>query len=100
MFGLTDGLSELFHLQQLSFDHLLRETDEEVEHAEVALLKRNFESLHVKPVAGQNAFGVAPACVGRRTSSPCLGFIDDVIMNQRGRMNDLYHGSQADRTVS
>src|SRR5262249_55967855 len=50
-----DELTELFHLQQLAFDHLLRELDERVQDAEIAFLNSDFKGLHVKPVAGQNA---------------------------------------------
>src|SRR5215469_4454106 len=45
-------LAELFHLQQLTFDHLLGKFDQGVENAEVPLLHGDLERLHVKPVAG------------------------------------------------
>jgi hypothetical protein len=45
-------MAELFHLQKLPFDHLLRERDEQVEDAEVALSQRSLKGLHIKPVAG------------------------------------------------
>ena len=48
-------LAELLHLKQFAFDHLLREFDQHVENAEIALLHRDFERLHVEPVAGQHA---------------------------------------------
>ena len=61
---LVDQVAELFHLQQLAFDHLLGERDEQIEDAEVAFVERGLEGLHVEPVAGEHALGVAPGGVG------------------------------------
>ena len=61
---LVDEVAELLHLQQFAFDHLLGERDEQVEDAEVALFQRGREGLHVEPVAGEDALGVAPGGVG------------------------------------
>src|SRR5271155_2137583 len=72
-----DQLTELFHLEQFAFDHLLRQFDEHVEDAEIALLHGDFEGLHVEPVAGEYAHRVAPLRVGRGTAAADLGFIDD-----------------------
>src|SRR5690349_9799771 len=55
-----DTLAQLFHLQQLAFHHLLREFDQRIENFEVPFLDGNFESLHVKPVAGEDALGISP----------------------------------------
>ena len=41
--GFGDGFAELLNLQQLAFDHLLGEADEQVEDAEVLLFKRDLE---------------------------------------------------------
>ena len=51
-----DDLAQLLHLQQFALNHLLRQVDQNVQHAEVAFLHGDLESLHVKPVAGQHAF--------------------------------------------
>src|SRR5882724_769567 len=72
MFLGGNELAELLHLQQLAFDHLLREFDEHVEDAEIALLHGNLESLHVEPVASQHAFRVAPLRVRGRTPTAGL----------------------------
>ncbi len=47
VFFFVDEVAELFHLQQLAFDHLLGEGDEQVQDAEVALGKGSLEGLHV-----------------------------------------------------
>ena len=57
---LVDKVAELFHLQQLAFDHLLRQRDEQIEDAEVAFGEGALERLHVEPVSGKDALGVAP----------------------------------------
>src|SRR5262249_21713077 len=90
-----DALAEFLHLQELAFDHLLREVDQFVENLEVAFLDGDLESLHIKPVTGENALGVAPLRVGRRTAAASWSFVDDVIVNQCGRVNDFYHAAEA-----
>ena len=95
-----DELAELFDLQQFAFDHLLGQFDQRVEDAEVALLHRDLEGLHVEPVAGEHALGVAPLRVGRRTAAARLGFVDDVVVNERGGVDDLDHGAQPDGAAS
>ena len=94
------SLPELFHLQQFALDHLLGEFDQRVENAEVALLHRDLEGLHVEPVAGQHALGISPVRVGRRAPAPGLGLVDDVVVHQRGGVNDLDHRAQPDGAPS
>ena len=84
------------NLQQLAFDHLLRQPDEQIEHAQVLLFERHLEGLHVKPVAGQHAFLVAPGGVGRRAAAARVGAVDDVVVDQRGGVHHLHHRAQAD----
>ena len=95
-----DQLAQLFHLQQFAFDHLLGEFDQGVEDAEVALLHRDLEGLHVEPVAGQHALRIAPLRIGRGTAAPRLGFVDDVVVHQGCGVNDLDHRAQPDRALT
>ena len=83
-------------MQQFAFDHLLRQFDQRIQDAEVALLHRNFEGLHVKPIAGQHTFGIPPLGVCSGTSSACLGFINDVVVNERCGVDDFYDRAQFD----
>ena len=92
--------AELLNLQQLAFDHLLGEFDQRVENAEIALLHRDFEGLHVEPVAGQHALGISPLRVCRRAAAAGLGLVDDVVVNQRGSMDDLDDGAESNGTTS
>src|SRR5947209_5278996 len=95
-----DALAQLLDLQQLALDHLLGKINEHVEDAEVALLHRDAEGLHVEPVAGQHAHGVPPVGVGGGTSAASLGLVNDVVMDQGSGVNDLHHRAQLDDAAS
>ncbi len=91
-----DEAAEFFHLQQLAFDHHLGEVDEGVEDAEIALLDGDLEGLHVEPVAGEDALGVAPLGVGGGAAAAGLGFVDDVVVDQGGGVDDFDHRAELD----
>src|SRR5208337_2994038 len=95
-----DGLAETVDLEQFALDHFLGEVDEGVEDVEVALLHRDLEGLHVEPVAGQYALGVAPLRVGGGTSAARLRFVDDVVVNQGCGVDDFDHGSELDGALA
>jgi len=84
-----DQLAELFHLEQLAFDELLRQFDENIQDAEVAFLHGDFERLHVEPIAGQHTHRIAPLRVGGGTAAADLGLVDDVVVNERRGVDDL-----------
>ncbi len=67
---------------------------------EIALLHRDLEGLHVEPVAGQHALGVAPLRVGGGTAAAGLGFVDDVVVDQGRGVNDLDHRAQLDGALA
>ena len=92
-----DRLAELFHLQQFALDHLLRQFDQYIKNAEIALLHGNLEGLHVEPVASQHAFRVAPLGVSRRTPAANLSLINDVVMDERRGMNNFDNRCELDR---
>jgi hypothetical protein len=58
------------------------------------------KGLHVEPVAGQNALRVAPLRVGGGTAAACLGFVDDVVVDQGRGVNDLDHRAQLDGALA
>src|SRR5581483_12411929 len=95
-----DHLPERFHLQEFALDHLLREFDESVKNAEIALVHSDLERLHIEPVAGQHALRISPLRVGGRASPTSLGFVDDIVVNQRGGMDDFNYCTEADRAAS
>ena len=84
------------HLEQLALDHLLGERDEEVEDAEVALFEGGGEGLHVEPVAGEDALGVAPGGVGGGAAAAGVGLVDDVVVDEGGGVEHLDDGAEAD----
>jgi hypothetical protein len=96
----VDEVAELLHLEQLAFDHLLGKRDEQVEDAEVALFESVGEGLHVEPVAGEDALGVAPGGVGRRTAAADVGLVDDVVVDQGCGVEHLDYGAEADARVA
>ena len=95
-----DQLSELFHLQQFAFDHLLRQFDQRVENAEIALLHRDLERLHVEPVARQHALRVAPLRIRGGPAAARLGLVNDVVVHQRRGVNDLDHRAKPHRAAA
>ena len=90
-----DRLAEPLDLQEFAFDHLLGEVDQGIEDGEVALCDGDLEGLHVEPVAGEDALGVAPLRVGGGAAAAGLGFVDDVVVHQRRGVDDLDDGAQA-----
>ena len=64
--------------------------------AEIALLEGDLEGLHVEPVARQHRGVVSPEHVRRGPPAAGLGDVDDVVVHQRGRVDHLDHGRQAD----
>ena len=93
-------MPEFFHLQQFALNHLLRQFDQRVENAEVALLHRDFESLHIEPVARQHALRIAPLGIGGGPAAAGLSLVDNVVVHQRRGMNDLNDRAQLHRATS
>ena len=95
----VDEVAELLHLEQLALNHLLGERDEEFENAEVALFQGVRERLHVEPVAGEDALGVAPGGVGGGAAAAEFGLVDDVVVDQGCGVEHLDDGAEADARV-
>jgi hypothetical protein len=76
-------------LDELPFDHVLREFDEHIEDSEIALGKSHLERLHVEPVAGKHAAVISPSRVGGGTPAARVGAINDIVVNQRRGVNQL-----------
>ena len=96
--GFGDGdLADALQLQQLAFDHHLRQLDQHVQHAEIALPQRNLKRLHVQPVAGENRSMIAPDHIDRRPPAARLRHVDHVVVHQRRGVDHLYHRGHADQ---
>ncbi len=88
-------MAELLDLQKLALNHLLGERDEEVEDVEVTFFESGGERLHVEPVAGEDAFGVAPGGVRGGAAAAGIGLVDDVVVDQGGGVEHLDDGAEA-----
>ena len=92
----VDEVSEFLDLEEFAFDHLLGERDEEVQDAEIAFFEGEAEGLHVEPVSGEDALGVAPGGVGGGAAAAGVGLVDDVVVDEGGGVEHLDDGAEAD----
>ena len=83
-------------LQQLAFDHVLSEVDENIENLEIALAQGHFKGLHVKPVPCKHAHMIAPASIGAGATTASVGTVDHVVVNKGGAVDQLDDGAEAD----
>ena len=86
-------------LDQLALGHLPRRLGERVEDLQVALLERGLEGRHVEPVAHQHRRLVAPLGRDGLPPAPHLGAVDDVVVDQRRRVEELHDGRHADHRL-
>ena len=77
----------------------LGEIDENVENLKIPLLKGHSERLHVQPIAGQHCNLIAPFSIDGRAAAPGFRSIDNVVVNQRGCVDELDHRCQLDRRL-
>jgi hypothetical protein len=61
---------------------------------DVADLGQKIERFGIKKIADQNAGGVALEIVGRGSAASKDGFVDDVVMEEAGRMDEFNGGGQ------
>jgi hypothetical protein len=88
--------ADAVELHEFALDHDLGKPDQQVERGEVPLPQGDLERLHVQPVAGQHAGMVAPLGVSRRAAAARPRGVDNVVVHQRGRVDQLDHGAQVD----
>jgi len=43
---------------------------------------------------------IAPSRIGGRAATPRVGAVNNVVVNQRGAVQEFYHGSQTDRAAT
>src|SRR5215469_2435821 len=67
---------------------------------EVAFLQGDLKGLHVKPIAGEDTAMVAPARVRGGAPAAGIGGIDDVIVNQRGAVEEFNDGGEFDGALA
>jgi hypothetical protein len=91
------GLGELV---QLPLDHPERHVAEQADDLERVLRERHRHRLDVEVVAEQDRDVVAPAGVHRHPAAPQVGAVDDVVVDERGGVDELHdrrveHGAVA-----
>ncbi len=72
----------------------------DVQDAEIALLDGDLEGLHVEPVAGEHAHGVAPLSVGGGTAAANLGLVDNVVMDEGSGVDNFNYGGELYRALA
>ena len=86
-------------LQQFALDHGLGQGNQEVQDLEIALRQGNVKGLHVKPIAGQHTQVVAPAGIGGEAPAAGVRFVNHVVVNERGGVDELHHRAQPNRRL-
>ena len=61
------------------------------------LLKTGFKRRHIKPVAHQDGNLVAETGVDRRAITASVGIVNNVVVNERRRMQHFHHGRHPNR---
>jgi hypothetical protein len=79
--------------EDLSLGHREGNVGEEVEDADVPLLERDLHPLHVEIVAEENGQLISPAPVHADAPAAGVGPVDDVIVDERCRVDQLQDGS-------
>jgi len=96
--GLADvDPAQPLELQQFAVHHALRQRDQQVEDVKAPQPQGDLERLHVEPVAGEHRDLVAPDDVGGALAAPRLGLVDDVVVDQRGGVDQFHHRRQLNR---
>src|SRR5688500_7843443 len=99
LFGDVD-ISRLRELIELTFDHAERDVAEQAHQIERVVRERERHRLDVQVVAEQDRDVVAPARMGGQPAAAHVGAVDDVVVYQRGGVNELHdrrieHGAVA-----
>ncbi len=81
-------------LNEFPLHHFARDVDEDVEDFELSLGERQVEGGHVKPVPHRGLWFVAPLRVDGRSPAPHFGVVDDIVMHQRGGVNQFDDGTE------
>ncbi len=85
---------DLHELQHFAFGHGRRGFGQDIHDALVVQTDGVVEGLGVKVIADQDACLVAPERIGRGPPAAELGLIDDVIMEERRRVDVFDHAAQ------
>ena len=81
----------LGELIQLAFDHAQRDVAQQADDVERVLREGHRHRLDVEEVAGEHRDVVAPLRVHGLPPAPHIRIVDDVVVHQRGGVNELDH---------
>ena len=98
-FGQVD-VAVLRQLIDLAFDDPQRHVTEQADDREIVLRERQRHRLQIQEVAEQHRDVIAPARVHGFAPAPQLRLVDDVVVNQRGRVNELEDGGVEHRALA
>ncbi len=88
------GVAGVHELQHLAFGDRVGGVGEDVEDAHLLQRDHELECAGVEEVAHQHRRGVAELRIGGRVAAAQVGFVDDVVVQQRGGMDHLDDGGQ------
>ena len=83
------GVAVLGQLIQLAFDHPQRDVAQQPHDVERVVRQRQRHRLDVEIVAEQHGDVVAPPRVHGQAAAPQLGVVDDVVVDERGGVDEL-----------
>ena len=93
------GVAGLGELVELALDHLQRRVAEQPHDLERVLRQRHRHRADVEVVAEQHRDVAAPARVRGQPAAAGLGAVDDVVVDERGRVDELDDGRVEHRAI-
>ncbi len=94
------GVAVLRELVELALDHAQRDVAQQPDDVEGIVGERQRHRLDVEIVAQQHRDVVAPARVHREPAAAQLGFVDDVVVHERGGVDELDDGRIQDGALA
>ena len=82
-------------LQDLAFGDEVGRFGQHLHHAHVSDLDHHLEGARIDEIAHEHGGGIAEQCVGGRATAAQRRLIDDVVVQERRRMNEFDDGGKA-----
>src|SRR5712691_2917655 len=94
------GVAVLGELVELAFDHPQRDVAQQPDDLQLVVRQRQRHRLDVQVVAEKYGDVVAPARVHGEPAAAQVRVVDDVVVNERGGMDELDDGRVEDRAIA
>ena len=75
----------------LAFGHAQRHVGKEAQNAQIALFQSDLHGFHVEEIAEEDSQLVSPSAIYAWPAAAQLGIVDDVVVDQRRRVDELDH---------